>query len=203
MGSSCKLFIFVFYLDIPEAVHNIEWQTSCRSIQTMLPSVQTSAQALEKAICSHILIVMVDHSLSKGIVLTPCSKIGLTAEKTAQLYIDNVYSRFELAKKMISNRGPQFDSAFFKDLASNIWWWPHSTLKQTAVNHEVQLFLFSVLTPIECKFHDSLINGERMPKQHMNMLDNKWKRRSSPPMNPSRKDNKSVGRTCPCHTTRR
>jgi len=67
-----------------------------------------------------LIMVVVDHGLSKGIVLTPCSKIGLTAEKTAQLYIDNVYSRFGLAEKMISDRGPQFDSAFFKELCTGL-----------------------------------------------------------------------------------
>jgi len=51
-----------------------------------------------------LIMVVVDHGLSKGIVLTPCSKFGLTAEKTAQLYIDNVYSRFGLAEKMISDK---------------------------------------------------------------------------------------------------
>jgi len=67
-----------------------------------------------------LIMVVVDHGLSKGIVLTPCSKTGLTVEKTTQLYIDNVYSHFGLAEKMISDRGPQFDSAFFKELCTGL-----------------------------------------------------------------------------------
>src|SRR6266511_342917 len=59
------------------------------------------------------IMVVVDHGLSKGVILTPCSKTSLTAEETSQLYIDNVYSHFGLPDKMISDRGPQFDSQFW------------------------------------------------------------------------------------------
>src|SRR6266511_6400310 len=62
------------------------------------------------------IMVVVDHSLSKGVILTPCSKTGLTAEETSRLYIDNVYSCFRLPDKMISDHGPQFDSQFWKEL---------------------------------------------------------------------------------------
>ena len=65
---------------------------------------------------SDSIMVVVDHGLSKGVILTPCSKTGLTASQTAQLYINNVYGRFGLPDKMISNCGPQFDSQFWKEL---------------------------------------------------------------------------------------
>ncbi len=38
------------------------------------------------------IMVMVDHGLSKGGILTPCSKTGLSAEKTSRLYIGNAFS---------------------------------------------------------------------------------------------------------------
>ena len=38
------------------------------------------------------IMVVVDHGLSKGVILTPCSKTGLTAPHTARLYIDNIYA---------------------------------------------------------------------------------------------------------------
>jgi len=96
-----------------------------------------------------LIMVVVDHGLSKGIVLTPCSKFGLTAERTAQLYIDNVYSRFGLAEKMISDRGPQFDSAFFKELCTGLgikhsmttMFHPQANGGTKRVNREVQLYL--------------------------------------------------------------
>ena len=65
---------------------------------------------------SDLIMVIVDHGLSKGVILTPCSKTGLTASHTAQLYIDNVYAQFRLPDKMISDCGPQFDSQFWKEL---------------------------------------------------------------------------------------
>jgi len=49
------------------------------------------------------IMVIVDHGLSKGVILTPCSKTSLTASHTAQLYINNVYARFRLPDKMISD----------------------------------------------------------------------------------------------------
>ncbi len=64
------------------------------------------------------IMVIVDHGLSKGVILTPCSKTGLTAEETSQLYIDNIYSHFGLPDKMISDRGPQFDSQFWQELCN-------------------------------------------------------------------------------------
>lgn len=59
--------------------------------------------------------VVVDHDCTKAIVLTPCVKT-ITALDTAQLYIDNVYRRFGLPRKIISDRGPQFASIVFKQL---------------------------------------------------------------------------------------
>jgi len=96
-----------------------------------------------------LIMVVVDHGLSKGIVLTPCSKFGLTVEKTAQLYINNVYSRFGLAEKMISDRGLQFDSAFFKELCTGLGikhlmttvFHPQANGGTERVNRKVQLYL--------------------------------------------------------------
>ena len=51
------------------------------------------------------IMVVVDHGLSKGAVLVPTSKLGLTAERTAQLFLDNVYSRFGLPDSILSDRG--------------------------------------------------------------------------------------------------
>ncbi len=64
------------------------------------------------------IMVIVDHGLSKGVILTPCSKTSLTAEEMSRLYIDNFYSHFGLPDKMISDCGPQFDSQFWKELCN-------------------------------------------------------------------------------------
>src|SRR6266540_6110936 len=64
------------------------------------------------------IMVIVDHGLSKGVILTPCSKASLTAEEMSRSYIDNIYSHFGLPDKMISDRGPQFNSQFWKELCN-------------------------------------------------------------------------------------
>ncbi|THH01490.1 hypothetical protein EW145_g6904 [Phellinidium pouzarii] len=63
------------------------------------------------------LMVIVDHDSSKGIVLCPCNKT-IDALGTALLYHQNVYRRFGLPKRIISNRGPQFASHVFQTLCS-------------------------------------------------------------------------------------
>src|SRR5882757_6872614 len=60
-------------------------------------------------------MVMVDHGLMKGVILTPCTKT-VTAEGVAKLSLENVYKRFGLYDKIISDRGPQFASQFTKAL---------------------------------------------------------------------------------------
>ena len=64
------------------------------------------------------IMVIVDHGLSKGVILVPTNKFSLTSDKTAQLFIDNIYSRFGLPDSIISDRGPQFDLQFWKDLCT-------------------------------------------------------------------------------------
>src|ERR1700734_2749784 len=53
------------------------------------------------------ILVVVDQGLIKGVVLLPCSKT-VTSEQVAKLLLDNLYKRFGLPDKIISDRGPQF-----------------------------------------------------------------------------------------------
>jgi hypothetical protein len=59
------------------------------------------------------LLSVVDHGLTKGIILVPCSKMGATADATATMILDNVFKRFGLPDKILSDRGPQFTSGMF------------------------------------------------------------------------------------------
>ena len=61
------------------------------------------------------ILVVVDQGLSKGVILTPCNKT-LTSQDTAQLLLENLYKRFGLPDKIISDRGPQFASKAFVEL---------------------------------------------------------------------------------------
>jgi hypothetical protein len=53
------------------------------------------------------ILVVVDQGLSKGVILIPCNKT-ITAEGTAKLLLNNLYKRFGLPGKIISDRDPRF-----------------------------------------------------------------------------------------------
>ena len=59
------------------------------------------------------IMVVVDR-LSKMSILIPTSTTQ-TSEGTARLFLDNVFRRFGAPKKVYSDRGPQFVSAFMRD----------------------------------------------------------------------------------------
>ena len=65
------------------------------------------------------LIVVVDHDLSKGIILIPCTK-NIDALGTTKAYHQHVYRRFGLPKRIISDRGPQFASHVFRALCDKL-----------------------------------------------------------------------------------
>ena len=62
-------------------------------------------------------MVVVNHGLSKGVILTPCTK---TVDTTgiAQLFSNYIFKRFRLYKKVVSDHGPQFTSAFARELTT-------------------------------------------------------------------------------------
>ena len=52
----------------------------------------------------------------KGVIYCPCTK-DIDAAGVAQLFFTHVFPWFGLHSKVISNRGPQFTSAFARELA--------------------------------------------------------------------------------------
>ena len=60
-------------------------------------------------------MVVVDHGLTKGVILVPTTK-KQTVDATAQILLDNLYKRFSLPDKFISDRGPQFAAKAFQEL---------------------------------------------------------------------------------------
>ena len=48
------------------------------------------------------ILVVVDQGLTKGVILTPCNKT-ITAEDTGRLLLENLYKRFGLPDKIISD----------------------------------------------------------------------------------------------------
>ena len=63
------------------------------------------------------ILVMVDQGggLSKGVILSPCAKT-ITWEGIAELLRDNLFKRFGLPDRIISDRDPQFAAKAFQEL---------------------------------------------------------------------------------------
>ena len=94
------------------------------------------------------LLVMVDHSLSKGVILTPCNKT-IDAKGVAKLFFKHVFLRFGLHDALISDRGPQFASAFARELARILGYdlklstayHPQTDGETKQVNQEIETYL--------------------------------------------------------------
>ena len=76
------------------------------------------------------LMVMVDHGLMKGVILIPCSKT-INAAGVARHFLHHLFKRFGLHDSLISDRGPQFTSAFARELAQLL----HYDVKLSTTDH--------------------------------------------------------------------
>ena len=93
-------------------------------------------------------LVAVDHDVTKGVIFMPCNKT-CTAEETATLYQNNVFRHYGLPLKLISDRGPQFASAMFKELCKKLSirsglstaHHPQTDGETERVNQELELYL--------------------------------------------------------------
>jgi transposase InsO family protein len=70
---------------------------------------------LENRTIVDALMVVVDHGLTKGVVITPCAKT-LMEEGTGEILLNQVYKRFGLPDSIISDRDPQFTAKAFQEL---------------------------------------------------------------------------------------
>ena len=115
------------------------------------PFQQASCDLITNLLCSSgfdSLLVMVDYSLTKGVILCPTKKT-ITAEGVATLFFHTVYLHFGLYDKIISDHGPQFASAFVKelrkllnyDLSLSSAYHSQSNSKTERVNQEVETYL--------------------------------------------------------------
>ena len=94
------------------------------------------------------ILVVVDQGLSKGVILLPCDKT-LSSDDTAQLLLENLYKRFGLPDKIISDRGPQFASKAFVALlkllgiksALSTAYHPQTDGTTERVNQEIEAYL--------------------------------------------------------------
>ena len=65
------------------------------------------------------LLVVVDHGLSKGVILCPTKKT-VTADGIVAIIFRKLYAHFGLFDKVISDRGPQFAAEY---VLLRRWWW--------------------------------------------------------------------------------
>ena len=94
------------------------------------------------------LLVVVDHDVTKGIVLTPCNKT-IDVVVTADLLHRNVYRRYGLPDRIISDRGPQFAAKVFQEWNTMIGvkssmstaYHPQTDGESERVNQEVEVSL--------------------------------------------------------------
>ena len=77
---------------------------------TDLPPVTLDNRTVVDAILS-----IVDHRLTKGVILTPCSKT-LTEEGAGEILLHHVYKWFGLPDSIISDQDPQFTTKSFQEL---------------------------------------------------------------------------------------
>ena len=94
------------------------------------------------------IMVMADHDATKGVILAPCNKT-IDAMGTTQLLHQNLYKRFGLPKRIISDRGPQFAAKVFQELtrllgvksAMSTAYHPQTDGGTERMNQEVEAYL--------------------------------------------------------------
>ena len=94
------------------------------------------------------ILVMVDHSLTKGVILLPCNKM-ITAEQVAELLLEHLYKQFGLPDEFISDRGPQFAAHAFRELLKllnvtsklSMAYYPQTDGATEWVNQEIEAYL--------------------------------------------------------------
>ena len=65
-------------------------------------------------------MIMVDHGLTKGVVLTPCAK-NLMHKGAGDILLNHVYKCFGLPDSIISDRDPWFTAKSFQELLKLLW----------------------------------------------------------------------------------
>ena len=155
------------------------------AIENPLPFSSISVDLITGLPDSHgydSVMVVVDHGLTKGVIYCPCTK-NIDSEGIAQLFFTNVFPRFGLHSKIISNRGPQFASAFARelthllqyDVALSTAYHPQTDRETERVNQELETYLrlfasnkpedWSKLLPMAEFTHNSTTHSvtQRMP----------------------------------------
>ena len=125
------------------------------------------------------LLVVVDHGLTKGVILCPIKK-SITAEGIASLFFHKVFLHFGLFDKVISDRGPQFASAFacklgkllHYDLSLSTAYHPQSDSETERVNQEVETYLRIFCGNNPASWSESISHAEFAHNHHPHSITN-------------------------------
>ena len=120
-----------------------------------------------------------DHGLTKGVILIPCSKT-LTADQCAKLLLDNMYKQFGLMDKIIFDQGPQFTAKSFLELLKLLKiksslttaYHPQSDGATERVNQEIEAYIsiFCMNNPEEWSNMLSTMEFTHNNQQHADRL---------------------------------
>ena len=121
------------------------------AIEASLPFSSISVDLITGLPDSHgydSVMVVVDHGLTKGVIYCPCTK-NIDAAGVAKLFFSHVFPWFSLHSKVISDRGPQFASAFAQeltcllqyDIALSTAYHPQMDGETERVNQELETYL--------------------------------------------------------------
>jgi len=113
------------------------------------------------------LMVMVDHGSTKGVISIPSNKT-IDATLTAQNYINHVYWHFGLPNLFLSDRGPQFSSQVFREMARLLG---IKTLRSTAYHPQTDGETEWVNQELEIYFRIFCSNNPEMWKQLNSLME--------------------------------
>ena len=93
---------------------------------------------LPKTAKGNTAIVVFVNKLTKYVHLVPCSKES-SAIDWVNMYLDHDYAYHGLSKKLVSDRGPQFRSAFNQSLAQRLGYvWARSTARRPETDGQTE-----------------------------------------------------------------
>ena len=98
------------YILIPGPANTRPFTNCSMDMITDLPPV-----TLENGTVIDAVMVVVNHGLTKGVVLTPCAKT-LTHEGAGDILLNHVYKCFGLPDSIISDQDPRFTAKSFQEL---------------------------------------------------------------------------------------
>ena len=113
------------------------------------------------------ILVMVNHGLTKGVIIIPCSKTINTAE-VGKLFFSHIFKCFRIHDSLISDQGPQFASALARELARllkyniklSTAYHPQTNRQTECVNQEIKTYLHIFCTNQPRSWPDLLPTAE-------------------------------------------